>query len=150
MQHDTMNCLVPKEDPPKNFEQMSDECYICLEPCKRKSQCKCNTFVHKKCMQNYLKVGQIDQCKVCLHKYDKKDHNHCRVPFFKIARFFIIIITVYIAAGCIGELIYSIFTNQPVMIHKPWDIDYMLSATGIILVSFFMYSIIKRYRIYTI
>ena len=45
------------------------ECFICLETCKTHSPCKCNMFVHKECLREYIFASQLTHCKICLAPY---------------------------------------------------------------------------------
>lgn len=41
------------------------ECYICFKPCKHKSPCSCQSFVHKKCLKKWLKLKEQTSCSIC-------------------------------------------------------------------------------------
>ena len=44
------------------------ECYVCLQDCDNKSPCRCESYVHKECLN---KIGK-SYCTVC-----KEDFNSC-------------------------------------------------------------------------
>ena len=45
------------------------ECYICMEPCKTKSPCLCETNVHGKCLEQYITLTKQEFCTICLDTY---------------------------------------------------------------------------------
>ena len=45
-------------------------CYICFEPCSKKSNCKCqDLYVHDACLIKYIKFSHKKTCSICLEEY---------------------------------------------------------------------------------
>ena len=67
------------------------ECFICLETCSSLSPCKCNMFVHKECLSEYVFASQLTHCKICLAPYT--------VPRSKVRTYRCIVICIVLNAA---------------------------------------------------
>lgn len=57
----------------KHVTLIENECYICFDPCETLSPCLCNTYVHKKCLQIFLKKrSNGNTCMQCDQPYKFK------------------------------------------------------------------------------
>jgi len=131
---------MSKEDP---FEELQDECYICFEPCKTKSPCHCQTYVHRKCLRQYQETsGNYETCMICLQPYPKP-HNILK----KYISNTIFSVIMYIATGIIGTFIWDISSNHTIQFEPPWSIKHFLAAVVTSVVIIFLYFIVIRYRI---
>ena len=135
------------EDP---FEELVPECYICFEPCSRKSKCKCQTYVHKKCIENYLLTTGSEHCQVCLYKFKQsKTFALCS----NADQYFLYLfkcIVVYILSGILGQLIFYLAAKENIVIVAPWTDIFALSSIAVISTSVFLYAFVKRYKIITL
>ena len=46
-------------------------CYVCLEECNTKSKCKCNSFIHSKCLKELKKEWCEDKCACCMEEIEE-------------------------------------------------------------------------------
>lgn len=130
---------MANEDP---FEELHDECYICFEQCNKKSPCKCNTYVHTKCLEKYKEAsGNYEYCNICLEQYEKKDYKP------KIIKYAVLIVILYISTGIVGQIIYKLFAQDVIVIYPPWSLEHFLSSIIGIAVIAFLYSLTNRNRI---
>ena len=131
------------EDP---FEELVPECYICFEPCTRQAKCNCQTYVHKKCIQNYILKSGIDHCNVCLYTFKKTRtierctyYNNYLYSLFKC-------IVIYILSGILGQIIFCIASKKSIEIVAPWTDIFAISSIIVICIGVFLYAFVKRYN----
>lgn len=128
------------EDP---FEELQDECYICLYPCTEESPCKCQTVVHRKCLQDFRDSTNQDACTICLDKYPStppKSYIFAKIVF---------IILSYIVAGVIGQVLYTALSNEPLDIKPFWSVYHIIPAVVVMITAFLGYRFIKWQKIAT-
>lgn len=131
-----MSLVESIEDP---FHELKDECYICFEPCQNKSPCKCERYVHEKCLADWRQRSDSDQCTECLEKYTiKKRKPWCCYVFY--------LILMYATGGLLGQFVYEIVKNEPINISAPWSFQYFLSASFFVCVCVFAFVCTLRYR----
>lgn len=132
-----------KEDP---LEELLSECYICFEPCSQQSKCNCKTYVHKKCLEYFIRKSGSDHCNVCLYKFKKPKKLQCTYyRSFGVSLFKCFVI--YIVAGFIGQIIYYWASQKNIVLLAPWTDIFALSSIVVICVIVFLYAFIKRYLI---
>jgi hypothetical protein len=124
------------EDP---FHELKDECYICFEVCQNKSPCKCERYVHDKCLADWRQRSDSDHCTECLEKYTIKKRKAC-------CCYVIYLILMYAAGGLLGQFVYEIVKNEPIDVSAPWSFPYFLSASCFVCVCAFVYVCTLRYR----
>jgi len=85
---------------------LSPICYICLEECDGVSPCECKAPVHHKCLWQYRRKSGTNKCTICQGEFQQ---------VFKLCRCILgtmltllFICMIYIMAGFVGELIWSI------------------------------------------
>ena len=130
---------MSKEDP---FEELVDECYICMEVCSTPSPCLCENFVHKKCLHTFREMSGNEHCTVCLAKYTPAKPDYKKIVL-KAALF----LALYILAGIIGQLIWDAMSHISVEIKPPWSSEHFLGAVAIGTIILFGNSFVNRYRI---
>ena len=121
----------------EEFQEIQDECYICFEPCKNKSPCNCERFVHEKCLADWRQHSENDHCTECLEKYPIKK---------KRLHYFLYLILMYLIAGFLGQFFYEIASNKTVSFFVPWSEEFFLSAFCVLMLSILVYAIVWRYR----
>lgn len=131
---------MPKADIEDPFHELQEECYICFEPCQTKSPCKCERFVHKKCLKDWRDKSNNDACTECLEKYPP-DRNPNRLHSCMLA------VVLYIIFGIFGQLCYELFQKQSIRLTVPWSIEYFISSLMVGGLFVFIYGLIKRYRV---
>lgn len=129
--------ITAMEDP---FHELQEECYICFESCKTKSPCKCERFVHKKCLEEWTAKSNSDSCTECLEKYHQNYKRYNRLYIVAL------IILLYIIFGILGQICYYLFQNRRIQMSYPWSIEYFLSSLMIGGFFVFLYGMVKRYR----
>ena len=125
------------EDP---FHELQEECYICFEPCKTKSPCKCERFVHKKCLEDWTLKSNSDSCTECLEKYQLEHKRYRRLNIVALT------VLLYIIFGILGQLSYDLFQQSRIQLSYPWSIEYFLSSLMMGGFFVFLYGMVKRYR----
>lgn len=132
-----------KEDP---LEELLTECYICFEPCSRRSKCSCQTYVHQKCIQDYILTSGSDHCNVCLYTF--KESNKLQCTYYRNYGFSLIkCLVVYIISGLIGQILYYWASQKNIVILAPWTDIFALSSIVFVCVIVFLYAFVKRYLI---
>jgi hypothetical protein len=126
------------------FMELSDECYICFESCQTQSPCNCTTFVHQKCLQEFITYSGKTQCQICLQIYPDKDDLY---DIEKMVKITLAIVFTYTVSGIVGQIIFQELTHQPVEIKPPWDIQYILAAIVISCLAFFSYTCISSHTL---
>ena len=132
------------EDP---YAELVNECYICFDPCSKQSPCNCNTFVHPKCLQKYIKHSGSTSCEICLATYPEK--KKCCQDFFAHRSLTFVIITFfafYTITGITGQLIIDEITHNSIEIKPPWHLKHILAAIIISSLIYFAYAFVKRTR----
>lgn len=123
------------EDP---FYELKDECYICFAPCQHKSPCKCERYVHEKCLMDWRQHSGSDHCTECLEKYTlKKRTVYCYYLFY--------LILIYVIGGLLGQVVYEILENEPINVSAPWSVQYFLSASCVVCLCAFVFVSTRRY-----
>jgi len=130
---------MSKEDP---FEELVDECYICMEVCSTPSPCLCENFVHKKCLHTFREMSGNEHCTVCLAKY-----THAKPNYKKIVLKSALFLALYMLAGIIGQLVWDAMSHISVEIKPPWSSEHFLGAVAIGSIILFGNSFVNRYRI---
>ncbi len=110
------------EDP---SEDLLSECYICFEPCSRKTNCNCRTHVHKKCIQDYILTSGAGHCNVCLYKFKTPTlipYTYCHNYSFNLFK----CIVIYIICGIIGQIIYFLYcpVSLKIFYHLLQNLDF--------------------------
>lgn len=123
------------------FEELVDECYICMVPCKTKSPCKCATVVHPSCLEEFRMKSGHDECTICLDKYPPPVSYS---PWRTFTAFFYYLI-LYLAGGVLGQLLLTLFKHG--VFHPPWSIEFVLGALCICSIGGFITCVVKKYSV---
>lgn len=98
------------------------ECYICMEPCKTKSPCLCETNVHGKCLEQYIALTNQEICTICLDTYPIIRHSPRKRPCNLVGAG-VASILVFTLSNVLGHFIIS-----PRRTYDPLAFDNMLFA----------------------
>jgi len=129
-----------------SFEELVDECYICMAPCKTKSPCKCATVVHSSCLEEFRMKSGHDECTICLDKYPQTV-SCSRVRILTISFGYLII---YLTCGVIGQFILALIKHDDLadfVFHPPWSVEFIIAALCICSMSGFITCIVKKYSV---
>jgi hypothetical protein len=129
-----MSFVGMTEDP---FEELQEECYICLEPCRTKSPCKCERYVHQKCLAEWRVHSETDACTECLEVYPKERN-------WKWVTVLLYLCILYIFCGILGQISYEFATGQPIALSPPWSGPFLMCASCVMCLCIFVYGMIKR------
>ena len=125
-----------KSDDP--FEELTDECFICFNPCKTPTSCNCNQYVHSKCLQEFINTSGHTQCMVCLQPYTSIN------PWFKRITNLILLVALYLVCGIIGQFILTAMGHTTLNIQPPWSSSYFFCGIAIMSILLFFRTTIKK------
>jgi hypothetical protein len=124
-----------------SFEELVDECYICMGPCKTKSPCKCATVVHPSCLEEFRMKSGHNECTICLDKYPQTVSYSAHITTL----FFYLIL--YLVSGVLGQLLLALVQQEEVGLKPPWSVKFTIVALCICSIGGVVRYIVKKYRV---
>ena len=125
------------------FEELVEECYICMMPCETKSPCKCQTVVHPACLEEYRTKSGHDECTICLGKYPQIVPSS---PLKYIATLFFYII-LYLVCGILGQLVLAFIKHIQFSLRPPWSVTFLVSSLCICSIGAIITHTVKKYSV---